>query len=468
MTAALALTTGGALLGPVASPASAAAFDNGSFEDPVVDVGGNANVPGLIPSIPSWTVEGDVDIVTTDWAAADGAQSIDLNGFGPGFLCQEFDTTADRTYEVSYQMSRNGFGLQSADLVVTAEGSLSQETHDADWSPVETVETPGPNWEPHSIQFVAEGASSQVCFASLVAEGPYGPAIDDVRVSVVNAPPTATITTPSNGAIYYQGQNVTADYSCDDVDGNLLAPPDGCVGTVPDGDPVPTGVVGNHTFEVTATDSNEAQGFASTGYQVRAVADLCEATALQLLNASVGNANPPGVPCVSQAKPGVTVNSVIGIPMPNFLSFLNNTIQVRVVGSSTNDQPGVVSAESSVASAVINIPALKLKIELGAIHSISSATLADGCATATVGGLSRVATLRINGGNVVIAQGQSAIPLGIGTLHINQRIAGGGGIIHRGVFLDLAGTALDVVLAESQAAIGCIAPILPPTGEGLP
>ena len=64
--------------------------------------------------------------------------------------------------------------------------------------------------------------------------------------------PTITLDSPTNGATYTQGQNVTANYSCSDdtSSGSDLS----CSGTVPSGSLVDTSSAGSKTFSVSATD----------------------------------------------------------------------------------------------------------------------------------------------------------------------------------------------------------------------
>ena len=66
-------------------------------------------------------------------------------------------------------------------------------------------------------------------------------------------PPTATITSPADGATYTKGQTITASFVCaDEAGGSGLA---SCVGTVADGAVINTTTVGSQTFTVTATDN---------------------------------------------------------------------------------------------------------------------------------------------------------------------------------------------------------------------
>ena len=67
-----------------------------------------------------------------------------------------------------------------------------------------------------------------------------------VRVDVT--PPTIAIRQPADGALYLPGQAVEVDYSCG---GGAVA----CVGTLPDGAPLPTEAAGPGTLSVTASDA---------------------------------------------------------------------------------------------------------------------------------------------------------------------------------------------------------------------
>jgi hypothetical protein len=86
-------------------------------------------------------------------------------------------------------------------------------------------------------------------------------------------PPTATLTTPSNGATYTQGQRVSASYSC----GAPPAPATlaACVGTVIDGADVANGaaidtsLTGTYTFTVTATSNDGSTATTSSSYTVK-------------------------------------------------------------------------------------------------------------------------------------------------------------------------------------------------------
>ena len=65
------------------------------------------------------------------------------------------------------------------------------------------------------------------------------------RFAVDTTPPRVEIDTPAPGAVFAQGQQVEADYRCDEAV---------CAGPVPDGGLVPTATAGPQSFVVTAVD----------------------------------------------------------------------------------------------------------------------------------------------------------------------------------------------------------------------
>ena len=81
-----------------------------------------------------------------------------------------------------------------------------------------------------------------------------------------DVPPTITMTTPPEGAVYTLGQVVLADYACDDgAGGSGVA---SCVGDVLDGTALDTASVGAKTFTVDATDNAGNPASATHNYSV--------------------------------------------------------------------------------------------------------------------------------------------------------------------------------------------------------
>ncbi|MGW9171215.1 choice-of-anchor C family protein [Streptomyces decoyicus] len=169
----LALMPGTALAAPVA-------LDDGSFEYPTAPANSfSALTAGQ--SIGPWTVaSGSVDLIGSGfWQAADGEQSVDLNGQGPGKVSQTFTTTAGKTYTVSYALAGNPGGNQGVKTgAVLIDGQNFQDF---------SFDTTGKTFARmgyvgRQVTFVATGASTTLSFASTTASGAYGPVIDNVRV----------------------------------------------------------------------------------------------------------------------------------------------------------------------------------------------------------------------------------------------------------------------------------------------
>jgi virginiamycin B lyase len=90
------------------------------------------------------------------------------------------------------------------------------------------------------------------------------------RLGAVEAPidttaPTISITSPVEGSVFEQGQQIVARYGCgDEAGGSGLAT---CAGPVIDGQAIDTSI-GSHRFEVSASDVQGNRATASTGYIV--------------------------------------------------------------------------------------------------------------------------------------------------------------------------------------------------------
>jgi hypothetical protein len=79
-------------------------------------------------------------------------------------------------------------------------------------------------------------------------------------------PPAATITTPAGGADYPLGAELYASYSCDDGPGGSGII--GCIGTYPNGYPLPTDRLGTFTFRVDAFDGALNHSTATVTYRI--------------------------------------------------------------------------------------------------------------------------------------------------------------------------------------------------------
>ena len=171
---------------------------NGSFElspDPV-GTAGWVTIPSGATSLVGWTVSGPemaaVDIVTQDlWNVYEGTRALDLNGTGPGSISQIIPTEIGEWYELSFVMSGNPGRVGAKDMTVTA-GPLSNVPFS--FTGVNTGRDM--MWESHSLLFQADSTASAIGFTSVTPTELVGcgPAIDDVRVSVVPLPGDMVLT----------------------------------------------------------------------------------------------------------------------------------------------------------------------------------------------------------------------------------------------------------------------------------
>ncbi|MFB7909167.1 choice-of-anchor C family protein [Kitasatospora sp. NPDC056076] len=180
LAAATALTTAG-----LATPAQAAGhralsrFDDGSFESPKV-APNTFTEPVAGQSIGPWLVtSGSVDLIGAGfWQAAEGDQSLDLNGNGPGTIAQTFTTTPGATYSVTYALAGNPSGppaLRTGRALIDGQ-DFQDFTFDVTGRTSAAMGYVG-----RQFTFVAQNASTTLSFESTVA-GPRGPVLDDIQV----------------------------------------------------------------------------------------------------------------------------------------------------------------------------------------------------------------------------------------------------------------------------------------------
>ena len=104
---------------------------------------------------------------------------------------------------------------------------------------------------------VPQGGSLEL--ASLASE-------PEVQISY-NPPPSIAIAFPANGATYSQGQAISAVYSCGAGEGTGLK---SCAGPVANGALFDTSTLGQHTFTVSAEDTDSGRATQSVTYTVAA------------------------------------------------------------------------------------------------------------------------------------------------------------------------------------------------------
>lgn len=184
---------------------------NGSFETGVPVPGGAITLTaGDSTSITDWTVAtGDVDYIDGFWQAANGTRSIDLNGFNPGSVSQNFTTVNGATYNVTFHMSGNPGncsqypnGVCSPDLKTLRVSATGAVPHDFDYdTSIKTNSFLDMKWESNTYSFVATTTSTTLTFASQIA-GAFGPALDNVSITeTLPATVKVTIDKYINGAM---------------------------------------------------------------------------------------------------------------------------------------------------------------------------------------------------------------------------------------------------------------------------
>ncbi|MEV0925847.1 choice-of-anchor C family protein [Streptomyces spongiicola] len=164
----------------VAALAATTAFTNGSFETPTVPPNSFSTfVAGQTMGL--WQVEsGSVDLVDDGfWQAAEGDQSVDLNGGTAGRLSQTFTTEPGTKYTVTYSLAGNPAGPPT---VKSGEVRIDGQNFQGF-----TFNTAGKTFANMSyvtrqFTFVANNTSTKLTFASTSGPTAYGPVIDDVKV----------------------------------------------------------------------------------------------------------------------------------------------------------------------------------------------------------------------------------------------------------------------------------------------
>jgi hypothetical protein len=111
-----------------------------------------------------------------------------------------------------------------------------------------------------------EDASGTQLDLTLPTVGGAGDGLYAANIGIDTTPPTITITTPTDGAIYAVDQSVPASYSCADSGSGVAT----CSGPVPSGSAINTSAPGAHAFTVNATDKAGNTASRSVAYTVAA------------------------------------------------------------------------------------------------------------------------------------------------------------------------------------------------------
>jgi len=191
----------------VGSFAHALPFTNGSFESPDIGVAfqqRNATNPAL-NTIGAWKITaGSVDLINTYWQPSEGDQSIDLNGGGQGAISQAFDTLFGATYNVTFSLSGNPDNKGGASAIKSLSASAGDHVELFNFSDTTNSRTVM-KWIEESFVFTALADTTTLSFQSLEF-GAWGPALDNVRVSLVSVPATV----PEPGTLVLLGGGLAA------------------------------------------------------------------------------------------------------------------------------------------------------------------------------------------------------------------------------------------------------------------
>ena len=141
--------------------------------------------------ITGWTVtDGTIDYFGTLWQASDGTRSLDLSGpiDQAGGVQQDLTTVIGTTYLVQFDMAGNpARGPEIKSMRVAAIG-IDEQTFTFDTSGIDWPEdSDNMGWTAKSWSFVADSSTTTLKFLSLDDSG-YGPALDNVSVTVIPAP----------------------------------------------------------------------------------------------------------------------------------------------------------------------------------------------------------------------------------------------------------------------------------------
>ncbi len=115
---------------------------------------------------------------------------------------------------------------------------------DGDWSTIELT--------PAGMTFTGDMEKMQVFYGLYGYGATHSVAFRDIEVTgCETTPPTITIATPEDDAVYALNQSVPADYACSDSGSGVST----CEGDVADGTAIDTSSVGAKSFTVVATDN---------------------------------------------------------------------------------------------------------------------------------------------------------------------------------------------------------------------
>ena len=199
-------------------------------------------------------------------------------------------------------------------------------------------------------------------------------------------------------------------------------------------------------------DPKDANNSASSSTVTRTVSGLCRATPLAALGLRPGEANGAETPCRSDSHALLRLNAdatngLLGRILPS-------PVRANVLEGATVAGKRSATARASVAEATVVVAGVTLSVT--GVHSAARSELGANCRDSKVSGSSRIATLVLNGKSYPVGDQPLTIPLpGLGGVHVNKIDRDGSLVDVKTVFVDLPGTALDVVVGQSKAQVRC-------------
>lgn len=186
---------------------------NGSFETPLVTGnGGFFNVHGVgSTSLTGWTIVTDEIAQSITFnafgamvTAQDGNNFLDLTGRNDGQnrwggITQTVATVAGATYRLSFWLGNYDFQTTTTSVLAQAGGE------NAIFSLAPPSGGPRFNWENHSLDFLATGASTAITLSG--QSGFFYTGLDDVSVEFVSGP--SGVPEPANWALMIAGFGLT-------------------------------------------------------------------------------------------------------------------------------------------------------------------------------------------------------------------------------------------------------------------
>lgn len=175
--------------------AQAATLVNGSFEDPLVNVGTFRTLTTGSTQMTGWAVSGSIDWIGNLWTHADGNRSLDMTGFTAGSISQTVTgLTIGAQYDISFALAGN-INPEIKTLAVSMGNEAAEFTFDTTGKTFQNM-----GWVMESFRFTADGTSEALTFTSKNTRF-WGPALDNVSISQVAPVPVPAALWMLGGAI---------------------------------------------------------------------------------------------------------------------------------------------------------------------------------------------------------------------------------------------------------------------------